>query len=123
MGSEWEITEHHIYQIEKMERAKDELAASSGKPRFLKHIVIEDVDGLSWSHFNSQFLSVAKKILHIDENYYPEVAGKLYLIRVPWLFSGLWNIMKPLLAARTLAKIEICGANYTDALLQDIDKS
>jgi len=45
----------------------------------------------------------------------------VFLINAPWLFSGLWNIVKPMLAARTVAKVDIQGTDFLPALLEHID--
>ena len=48
--------------------------------------------------------------------------GKFYIINAPWAFSVVWAIVRPWLDEVTVAKIEILGASYKDALLQQIPK-
>ncbi|KIK59964.1 hypothetical protein GYMLUDRAFT_43991 [Collybiopsis luxurians FD-317 M1] len=43
--------------------------------------------------------------------------GKFYIINAPWLFSGVWTVIKPWLDEVTVAKITILGKDYKDTLL------
>ena len=58
----------------------------------------------------------------IGQNRYPECMGKFYIINAPWTFSAVWAIIKPWLDEVTVAKIDILGPSYKDALLKQIDK-
>ena len=58
----------------------------------------------------------------IEENY-PEVMGKCFIVNAPWVFSGIWAVVKPWLPPRTLAKIEFYGKGpeFLAALKQFVD--
>ncbi|KIK60005.1 hypothetical protein GYMLUDRAFT_44015 [Collybiopsis luxurians FD-317 M1] len=58
----------------------------------------------------------------IGQDRYPECMGKFYIINAPWLFSGVWMIIKPWLDEVTVAKIAILGKDYKDTLLAQIPK-
>ena len=48
--------------------------------------------------------------------------GKFYIINAPYAFSLVWTIVKPWLDEVTVAKIEILGGSYKDALLKQIPR-
>jgi len=56
----------------------------------------------------------------IGQNYYPECMGKFYIINAPYLFSGVWTLIKPWLDEVTVAKINILGSDYKKTLLAQI---
>ena len=58
----------------------------------------------------------------IGQDRYPECLGKLYVINAPRGFSAVWNVVKSRLDEVTVAKIDILGASYKDALLKQIDE-
>ncbi|CAK5263809.1 unnamed protein product, partial [Mycena citricolor] len=60
------------------------------------------------------------KAADFGQNRYPETLGKFYIINAPWLFSGVWSVIKPWLDEVTVSKIEILGSTYQDKLLEQI---
>lgn len=58
----------------------------------------------------------------IGQNRYPETMGKFYIINAPWAFSAVWVVVRPWLDEVTVAKIEILGGGYKEALLSQIPK-
>jgi len=58
----------------------------------------------------------------IGQDRYPECMGKFYIINAPWLFNGVWTVIKPWLDEVTVSKIDIIGSGYKDKLLAQIPK-
>ncbi|QRW15846.1 ribosomal RNA small subunit methyltransferase mra1 [Rhizoctonia solani] len=59
----------------------------------------------------------------IGQNYYPETMGKFYIINTPFMFSTVWNVIKPWLDPVTVAKISIPSSSATEKeLLAQIPK-
>ena len=85
------------------------------------YCTILDLGGVSLTNFYrvKDYVSAASSI---GQNRYPETMGKFYIINVPWAFSAVWAIVKPWLDEVTVAKIEILGASYKDALMEQIPK-
>ncbi|KAG8996503.1 cytosolic factor, phosphatidylinositol/phosphatidylcholine transfer protein [Tulasnella sp. 427] len=82
---------------------------------------ILDLNGVSLR----QFYNVKDYVMTtaaIGQNYYPECMGKFYIINAPYLFSGVWAIIKPWLDEVTVAKIQIISSSGKDILLQQIPK-
>ena len=80
---------------------------------------ILDLHNVSLSNFYrvKDYVSQASSI---GQNRYPECMGKFYIINAPYLFSGVWALVKPWLDEVTVAKINILGSNYKDELLKQI---
>lgn len=45
----------------------------------------------------------------------------MFIINAPFLFSGVWMILKPFLDEKTTNKIKIIGSSYKKELLQYVD--
>lgn len=48
--------------------------------------------------------------------------GDLFVVNAPFLFSGVWAIVKTFLDEKTRAKIKIIGSGFTPTLLEHIDE-
>eukprot|EP00808_Paulinella_micropora_P028986 g31100.t1 len=66
-------------------------------------------------------LGHCKVTANIDQEYYPEVLGKLYFVNGPWIFHTLWNAFKPALDARTQDKVHILGEGFQQDLLAEFN--
>ena len=90
-----------------------------------KHIAqgcsILDLKGVPLSQFN-QVRKVVQQVSAVAQNYYPETLGKMLIINAPFLFKGIWSIVKPMLDENTVAKISVLGSNYESELQELIDK-
>eukprot|EP00658_Telonema_sp_P-2_P011651 TRINITY_DN14452_c0_g1_i3.p1 TRINITY_DN14452_c0_g1~~TRINITY_DN14452_c0_g1_i3.p1 ORF type:complete len:204 (+),score=35.67 TRINITY_DN14452_c0_g1_i3:232-843(+) len=51
----------------------------------------------------------------------PELVERVLVINAPSFFSIIFNIFKPMLSARTQAKISICGSDYQQDMFEAID--
>lgn len=59
--------------------------------------------------------------LDIDQTFYPERLGQLFLVNAPWVFKGLWTMIKPWVDPVTVQKFIICSDNGAKELLKEID--
>ncbi len=57
----------------------------------------------------------------IGSDYYPEIMGNLFVVDAPYLFSGIWAVVKGFLDERTRNKIKIQGSGYQKVLLEMVD--
>lgn len=57
-------------------------------------------------------LDIVAMIAHIDDNYYPAILRKFYLLNAPYVFTVFWNIIKKFLNERTASKFEVLGCMY-----------
>ena len=83
---------------------------------------ILDLKGVPLSQFN-QVRKVVQQVSSVAQNYYPETLGKMFIINAPFLFKGIWSMIKPMLDENTVSKISVLGSNYEADLLEVIDKN
>ncbi|KAJ1614891.1 SEC14 domain-containing protein [Cryptosporidium canis] len=72
---------------------------------------IIDMNGFNMSKFDGNCRKVIKDLVHISQNYYPELLGKMIVINAPSIFGIIWNFLKPLIDDRTAKKISIYTHN------------
>jgi len=68
-----------------------------------------DQQGLGMKHFNRPLFDMIKTANKQIEENYPEMMGKCYIVNAPWVFKGMWAVVKPWLPPRTLLKVEFFG--------------
>eukprot|EP01147_Barroeca_monosierra_P006637 gene6637-9424_t len=116
--SEEKLLRRHIRQQENTVcRMKEE----SERRGYLveKQVVILDLKNMSFSP-NSRGLSVFRECIRVDQQYYPEMLGEMYLVNAPWIFQPFWAIISPLLDPVTRAKFHVLGSRSTYRLAQDL---
>ena len=114
-----DIIRGHVRQQE-LALAKCEEASIKFNTYIGKQTVIMDMKGLSlWPRAGG--ISVFKRILQIDGRYYPETMAKHFIINAPWIFTGVWAMIKPWLDPTTANKIKVIGNNYQEILFEVID--
>lgn len=50
-------------------------------------------------------MGMLKGIMHALQTNYPERLGRMWMINAPWLFSGLWRVIKKMLDKKTTDKV------------------
>ncbi|ORY06971.1 CRAL/TRIO domain-containing protein, partial [Basidiobolus meristosporus CBS 931.73] len=70
-----------------------------------KMSAIIDTSGFSMSKVD---LAAAHFLVNCMEAYYPECLGNLYIVDAPWVFSGFWKMISPLLDPVIKSKIIFC---------------
>lgn len=86
-----------------------------------KNTVIFDCTGMGFHQFHWPALNLLKTITEIDQAYYPERLGMLFIVNAPALFTRIWSIVKKWLDERMLEKIHILGSDYQSVLLEYIE--
>ncbi|KAJ9515290.1 hypothetical protein QJQ45_006593 [Haematococcus lacustris] len=110
------IMKYHIWTWERMERQL--LPACSrlvGHPVITATVII-DLAGLSLRNFTLTAQRLLSTIAKIDQDYYPEHLGTMFIINTSWFFTTIWAVVYPLLEERTRKKIIVLGSNYQDKL-------
>ncbi|GIL58471.1 hypothetical protein Vafri_13601 [Volvox africanus] len=69
-------------------------------------------------NFNSATQKLLTTFSKIDQDYYPEHLGTMFVINTPLIFRGIWAAVQPLLQERTRKKIVILGSDYLPTLTQ-----
>eukprot|EP01038_Epipyxis_sp_PR26KG_P007109 gene7109-9701_t len=77
----------------------------------LSCLSIRDFKGFGMSNLGSDGQTVMKWALEIAMSNYPELQYRCHMINVPWFFSTIWFVIKPLLDANIISKLIISNAN------------
>ncbi|CAG8489064.1 86_t:CDS:2 [Paraglomus occultum] len=86
-----------------------------------KETVILDCEGMGMHQIHMPALSMYRAISDLDQKYYPERLGKLFIVNTPRMFVMIWNLAKSWLDPGLLKKISICGKDFQSTLLEHID--
>jgi hypothetical protein len=84
-------------------------------------LAVMDVKGVGLRHLSGEVKRILGALTRIDQDNYPETLGKTLIINAPSVFKMVWAIVKPMLDARTQAKIEVCPTDYLQVLTQWVD--
>lgn len=85
------IKAFHVQMMERLSRVKEELSRLTGK-RIYKHVVILDLDGVGMKHLSSQNTEPLKKMVHIDQEFYPETLLVMIIVNAPFIFKAFWKV-------------------------------
>lgn len=72
---------------------------------------------------NLQSISYIKRILAVDQMYYPETLHKLFIINCPWYFTALYGLFKPFIDQKTKDKFVLLRGDFLSTLLDYMDIS
>ena len=72
-----------------------------------------------WTKQAMHFLKMA---LQVVTEMYPETLGKMFMINAPFIFSGIWSIIKGWLDEKIRRKINMVGKNYISTLTEYVDE-
>jgi len=103
------LLQFHIWCMEGLENRYWATVASLGYwPGF---VMIEDFEGVGFHTFSSAGLKVMQEIIKINQNYYPEMLRKMYIINVPSVFYMFWKGIQLWMEPRSIAKMDLIGGN------------
>jgi len=84
-------------------------------------MTILDLKGVTMKHMSKQVRHFIQKITKVDQDYYPEYLGRMFIVNAPTAFKAFWAAIKPWLDKRTQKKIEVHGSNFSSKLLELVD--
>lgn len=59
-----------------------------------------------------QGLTLYRAIAELDQKYYPERLGKLFVVNAPFMFVKIWALAKKWLDPGMLKKVHICDKDF-----------
>ena len=71
--------------------------------------------------FNSKVQQFLKFCSALGQDYYPELLGVSYIINAPFIFKGIWSVVKGMLDERTVNKFVIESGNGLEILGKNMD--
>ena len=57
-------------------------------------------------------LTLYRAIAELDQKYYPERLGKLFVVNAPFMFVKIWALAKKWLDPGMLEKVHICDKDF-----------
>ncbi|TPX33606.1 hypothetical protein SmJEL517_g03587 [Synchytrium microbalum] len=123
----WQVTtpdrmiRNHVYEYEKLINFRLQACSIKAGRHLEQSCTILDLKGVGLSSFKSVY-TLVQQVSTISQNYYPEMLGRMFIVNAPFLFTGVWALVKPMLDEVTVNKISILGASYQEELLKAIEK-
>ncbi|KAI8364117.1 CRAL-TRIO domain-containing protein [Blakeslea trispora] len=115
-----EVQEYHIGCNEFLHRVIMKDCSKAAGRHINRETIIFDCTGMGWHQLHMPALNFIRAIADCDQQYYPETLNKFFLVNAPGAFVYVWKIVKAWLDPGTIAKIQILGADYKEALLKQI---
>lgn len=91
----------HIWNNEKQIQRMEKLSEEFGR-RIETMVHIHDMAGATM--LLRKAVNAFKRLARLDQEYYPERMGKIFIVNTPWVFPMLWKIAKIFLDPKTRAK-------------------
>jgi len=95
----------------------EQLSAHFGR-RIDKVVNIMDVKGVGLGH--RKLLKFMRHTTFMDQYYYPEMLGNLYIVNSPHLFPALWSIAKTFVDPVTQSKIKVLGSKFQTTVAAEL---
>lgn len=86
--------------------------------RFIRIIDVEDLAALDLAQ--SSVRALLEGCIKVLSPYFPERAGKIFVVNAPGTFHLAWKLISPLCSKRTLDKISIIGAHERERMVQEL---
>ncbi|EFJ43035.1 hypothetical protein VOLCADRAFT_66295 [Volvox carteri f. nagariensis] len=112
------LMHYHICDWENlMRRVLPACSVLAGRPIITKSVIL-DFKGMSMKTFGTAAQKILKTVAAIDQDYYCESLGQMFIINTPTVFRLIWAVVNPLLEERTRRKIVILGSDYLPTVSQ-----
>jgi hypothetical protein len=64
--------------------------------------------------------ALGRRIMMMSADNYPEILNKCYICNAPWVFNTIFSMVKMVLPAQTISKVDMLGRNYLSVLDENI---
>ncbi|XP_031559378.1 phosphatidylinositol/phosphatidylcholine transfer protein SFH1-like isoform X2 [Actinia tenebrosa] len=113
-----QVIKRHIWNCEQQIARMNETSKKMGFPvETMVHI--HDMTGASLTLRKA--LTLFKKLAKLDQEYYPERMGKIFIVNTSWMFPVLWKIARVFLDPKTRAKCVVLKTGEINKLLEYFD--
>lgn len=102
------IEDYFIQMYERNIYIEFPLASALAGKRVEQTFLVVDLKNVNISRmFDSKFKDFLKFVSVMSQDYYPEMLGKMFIVNAPFLFKGVWAVVKIWLDKKTKSKIEM----------------
>ncbi|XP_024396611.1 phosphatidylinositol/phosphatidylcholine transfer protein SFH1 [Physcomitrium patens] len=112
---------YHVKEWEVLLNSKFPACSEKAGTCVSQSLAILDLKGVNMKHMSKQVRHFIQKITKVDQDYYPECLGKMFIVNAPTAFKAMWAVIKPWLDKRTQKKIELHGGHFSSRLLELVD--
>eukprot|EP00455_Lapot_gusevi_P027783 TRINITY_DN2950_c0_g1_i1.p1 TRINITY_DN2950_c0_g1~~TRINITY_DN2950_c0_g1_i1.p1 ORF type:complete len:205 (-),score=70.23 TRINITY_DN2950_c0_g1_i1:93-707(-) len=116
-----QLMQHHYYVLEKG-RELTKIATNKYGRVIDGTVQIFDLTGFGRRHMSKKLVSYLAQGIPTEQKYYPDFLYRLFFVGAPWIFSALWNMIKPWVDKETQSKVVFLGKDYKEKLLEYIDE-
>lgn len=95
--------------LEVLDALQARAAAKAGTPDVTERIHVFDLSGLKRRHLGLKVPSAISDMVGICLDHYPGAMNTLYVTNTPFVFQIVWKMVKPMLPAKVLARVHLCG--------------
>ncbi len=88
--------------------------------RVMQTCTILDLKDIKLMNVSASYKFVKPASLMAQDNY-PEILGNMFILNAPFLFTGIWAIVKMWIDDKTKEKIQILGSSYKKELARYAD--
>jgi hypothetical protein len=111
-----------IYYHELQEKMMREASKAVGADRHQLTVIV-DLDGYSMRLASPATLGVLHKRTRLEEDNYPELLKRLFLINSPSLFATVWSVVAYFMDEGTRSKVQLLSSEYLSAIVKFVDKA
>ncbi len=104
-----------VFYHETQERMMREASVGAGTDRHQLTVIIDLIGRV---HISPSVLSLLKTRARLEEDHYPEVVRRIFLINVPAAFTAIWQVVAYFLDEGTRTKFQLLSSSYLGTLLQ-----
>lgn len=118
--TEKRLLDYHIYTWERFHKQLMPACSVLANRPICTASVILDLAGLGIMSFSLVAQRLLSALAQIDQDYYPESLGVMFIINTPFIFKTVWAFVNPMLEERTRKKIHVLGTDYINHLKEVI---